>query len=499
MRKPRTTLRVLALTCMAVGAALLFASMLDTKAQDDAETFSIKRGLVIEIDGAIGPATTRLIENGLAEAENRGATLAVLRIDTPGGLVTSTRDIIRTITGAPVPVIGYVAPSGARAASAGTYIMYATHVAAMAPGTNIGAATPVQMGGAPGLPGSEPQDQDGGDQGDSGDQGNGTDGEGGESADGEGSDGDNQSESPSQPEDAASAKAVNDAVAFIRSLAELRGRNAEWAEQAVRQAASISASEALDKNVIEIVATSITDLMEQVDGRTVEIGGAERTLDTEGIQLETFEPSTLTKILGVLANPNVAFIFMLIGIYGLIFEFANPGTIGPGVIGVISLVIGLYSLNQLPLDYAGLTLVLLGLAFMVAEALTPSFGILGFGGLAAFVIGSFFLIDTDVPEYQLSTGVIAGTAIASGLLLVVVLGYAWRSQTRKVTAGPNPYVGEAAEVLEWANGEGYVRAQGDRWHARGNIDVKPGDKVKVKQIDGLTLVVDVQERARSAS
>ncbi len=492
MRMPRTALRVMALTCLALGAALFIASMLDTRAQDNAEPFSIKRGLIIEIDGAIGPATTRLIENGLEEAENRGATLAVLRIDTPGGLVTSTRDIIRAIIGAPVPVVGYVAPSGARAASAGTYIMYATHIAAMAPGTNIGAATPVQMGGAPGLPGSEPQNDDGGDQDQSGE------GADGEAADGEGSDNENQAERQSQPEDAASAKAVNDAVAFIRSLAELRGRNAEWAERAVREAASISASDALDENVIEIIASSTTDLMQKVNGRTVDIGGAERTLDTEGIQLETFEPSTLTKILGVLANPNVAFIFMLIGIYGLIFEFANPGTIGPGVIGVICLVIGLYSLNQLPLDYAGLTLVLLGLAFMVAEALTPSFGILGFGGLAAFVIGSFFLIDTDVPEYQLSTGVIAGTAIASGLLLVVLLGYAWRSQTRKVTAGPNPYVGELAEVLEWSNGQGYVRAQGDRWHARGDIDVKPGDKVQVQQIDGLTLVVGAHRSVRPA-
>jgi len=484
MRKPFTVLRVLALTCMALGAALLLASMLDARAQDNAEPFSVKRGLIIEVDGAIGPATTRLIENGLKEAESRGATLAVLRIDTPGGLVTSTRDIIRSITGAPVPVVGYVAPSGARAASAGTYIMYATHLAAMAPGTNIGAATPVQMGGAPSLPGSEPQNEDGGDQDQSGD------GADGESADGDGAGSDEQSESPSQPDDPGKAKAVNDAVAFIRSLAELRGRNAEWAEKAVREAASISASEAREKGVIEIVATSMTDLMQQADGRTVEIGGAERTLDTEGIQLETFEPSTLTKVLGILANPNVAFIFMLVGIYGLIFEFANPGTIGPGVIGVISLVIGLYSLNQLPLDYAGLALLLLGLAFMVAEAVTPSFGILGIGGLAAFIIGSLFLIDTDVPEYQLSTGVIAGTALASGLLLVVVLGYAWRSQTRQVTAGPNPYVGESVTVLEWSNGEGYVRAQGDRWHARGDIDVKPGDTLRIKRIDGLTLVVE---------
>jgi membrane-bound serine protease (ClpP class) len=493
MRKPRTALRTLALSCMALGVAMLFASVFDTRAQDPGESALIKRGLVIEIDGAIGPATTRLVENGLKEAESRGATLAVLRIDTPGGLVTSTRDIIRAIIAAPVPVIGYVAPAGARAASAGTYIMYATHLAAMAPGTNIGAATPVQMGGTPSLPGSEPQNDDGG-----GNQDQSGESSEGEGAGEQGSDSENQSESPSQPDEPGTAKAVNDAVAFIRSLAELRGRNAEWAEQAVRQAASISASDARDKGVIEIVSTSLTDLMQQVDGRTVEIDDVERVLDTAGIQLETFEPSTLTRVLGILANPNVAFIFMLVGIYGLIFEFANPGTIGPGVIGVICLVIGLYSLNQLPLDYAGLTLVLLGLAFMVAEALTPTFGILGFGGLAAFILGSLFLIDTDVPEYQLSTGVIASTALASGLLLVIVLGYAWRSQTRKVTAGPNPYVGEAATVLEWSNGEGYVRAQGDRWHARGDVDVKPGDQVEIKKIDGLTLMVGARDSGRKS-
>jgi len=492
MRKARTPFSALATFFMALGAVMLVASMLGTRAQDPAQPALIKTGLVIEIDGAIGPATTRLVENGLKEAENRGATLAVLRIDTPGGLVTSTRDIIRAIIAAPVPVIGYVAPAGARAASAGTYIMYATHLAAMAPGTNIGAATPVQMGGAPGLPGSEPQNDDGGGNQDQSEES--SEGEG--AGEQEGADSESQSESPSQPDDPGTAKAVNDAVAFIRSLAELRGRNAEWAEQAVRQAASISASEALDKGVIEIVSTSLTDLMQQVDGRTIELGDVERVLDTAGIQLETFEPSTLTRVLGILANPNVAFIFMLVGIYGLIFEFANPGTNGPGVIGVICLVIGLYSLNQLPLDYAGLTLVLLGLAFMVAEALTPTFGILGFGGLAAFIIGSLFLIDTDVPEYQLSTGVIAGTALASGLLLVIVLGYAWRSQTRKVRTGPNPYAGEAATVLEWSNGEGYVRAHGDRWHARGDVDVKPGDEVEIKEIDGLTLMVGARDPGR---
>lgn len=495
MRKPRPVIRVLALTCLAIGAALLLASMPGLRAQNDEEPFTGKRGLIIEIDGAIGPATTRLIENGLEEAQDRGATLAVLRMDTPGGLVTSTRDIIRAILGSSVPVVGYVAPSGARAASAGTYIMYATHIAAMAPGTNIGAATPIQMGGAPGLP--SPGDSDKDDSGSNGD-----DKKSGNS-DSKGSDktqeaeDDSEPSGSSQPDDPAKAKAVNDAVAWIRSLAELRGRNAEWAEKAVREAASISANAAREKGVIEIVAADIGALMEEVNGRTVTIDGDERRLDTEGIQMETFEPSALTRALGILANPNVAFIFMLVGIYGLIFELANPGTIGPGVIGVICLVIGLYALNQLPLDYAGLALVLLGLVFMVAEAFTPSFGILGIGGLAAFIIGSLFLVDTDVPEFQLSTGVIVGTALASGLLLVVVLGYAWRSQTRAVSSGPNPHVGGTARVLEWGDGEGYVRVMGDRWHAKGNIHVQPGDEVRVERVEGLTLIVDKAAEARN--
>ncbi len=471
--------RILALGCALLGAALLSLAPAP-RAQDKAEPFAIKRGLIIEIDGAIGPATTRMIQNAIARAQDRGATLAVLRIDTPGGLVTSTRDIIREIIASPVPVIGYTAPSGARAASAGTYIMYATHIAAMAPGTNIGAATPVQMGGVPGMPGGDDNKNEESDKDESGESER---------------DSDKPASAP-QPSDPAKAKAVNDAVAWIRSLAELRGRNADWAEEAVRQAASISAREALEKGVIEIVAANMSELMAQADGRVVTIDGTERRLDTEGIELETFEPSALTRILGILANPNVAFIFMLIGIYGLIFEFANPGTIGPGVIGVICLVIGLYSLNQLPLDYAGLALVLLGLAFMVAEAFTPSFGILGIGGLAAFIIGAFFLIDTDVPEYQLSTGVIVGTALSSGLLLAVVLGYAWRSQTRRVSTGPNPRVGDTATVLEWSGGEGYVRAQGDRWHARGDIDVKPGDEVEVLRVEGLHLSVGISQRER---
>jgi len=482
MRRPRRLLRLLALLCLIFSGILFWLAPIP-HAQDTGNSVVGKSGVIIEVDGTIGPATTRLVQNGLKAAAERGAILAILRIDTPGGLVTSTRDIIREIIASPVPVIGYVAPSGARAASAGTYIMYATNVAAMAPGTNIGAATPIQMGGVPGMPGSDDKDDSANEKDTQKKDEKGTQDDTDKDKD------TSESASPSGPDDPAKLKAINDAVAWIRSLAELRDRNAEWAEKAVREAASLSAQDARKQGVVEIVASNMTDLLAQLDGRTVTIEDNQRVLRTEGIQMETFEPSTLTRILGVLANPNVAFIFMLIGIYGLIFEFANPGTIGPGVIGVICLVIGLYSLNQLPLDYAGLTLVLLGLAFMVAEALTPTFGILGFGGLAAFIIGSLFLIDTDVPEYQLSTGVIVGTALASGLLLVLVLGYAWRSQTRKVSAGPNPIVGERATVLEWDKGLGYVRAHGDRWHARGNIDAEPGDEVQIERIEGLTLIV----------
>jgi membrane-bound serine protease (ClpP class) len=445
------------------------------------------RGLVIDIQGVIGPPSTRLLKAALDDAAQTGARLVVFRLDTPGGLVTSTRDMIRDIVASQVPVIGYVAPAGGRAASAGTYLIYATNIAAMAPGTNIGAATPVQMGGVPGMPGQDPQDRRDGQ-----DRRNGN--EGGDKDDkNRPSDDTSQRETPAAPQDAGTRKALNDAIAFIRSLAELRGRNAEWAEKAVREADSISAAEALELGVIEVIATDLNDLMAQIDGRSINIGGLERTLSTQDIQLETYEPGWLTKALSQLANPNIAFILMLVGIYGLIFEFANPGTIGSGVIGVICLVLGLYSLNQLPLDYAGLILVLLGLAFMIGEAFTPSFGILGLGGLVAFVIGALFLIDTDVPEYQISWSVIAATALMSGLVLSVALGYAWRSQRRVTVTGMDQFIGKEARVIDWSGTSGHLMINGERWNARGPISPQPGDIVVIDAVDGLTFSVRARE------
>lgn len=288
------------------------------------------------------------------------------------------------------------------------------------------------------------------------------------------------------------AKAVNDAVAFIRSLAEIHGRNADWAERAVREAVSVSSREALELGVVEIVANDVGALLEQADGREVSGGKVERALATKGLSVEHLEPDFMTRALSILSNPNVAFLLLMIGVYGLIFEFTQPGSVGPGVVGVICLVLALYALNQLPLDYAGLALVIAGIVFMIAEAFTPTFGILGIGGLAAFMIGASMLIDTDVPAYQISWWVIGGTAAASGGILILLVGYLWRVYRRPAMGGSSAsrMVGTRAEVLDWSGDHGHVWAESERWTARGVSDLKQGEEVRVRSIDGLTLVID---------
>ncbi|NRB17478.1 MAG: nodulation protein NfeD [Rhodobacteraceae bacterium] len=431
--------------------------------------------ILAELEGPIGPASTRHIKKIIAIAGVQQAEVIILRIDTPGGLVDAMRDIIQDIIASPVPIVGYVAPPGAHAASAGTYILYATHVAAMAPGTNLGAATPVLIGGLPGLtppqvenpidPPPEPYDED--------------------------SDATDDTQPPRMPRSSTTmtAKATNDAVAFIRSLAELRGRNADWAERAVRDAASLSSARALEKNVIDLVATDAEELLAALDGRTVLLLGEDRVLSTSDLSIERVEMGSLTTILAVLSNPNVALILMMIGVYGIIFEFWNPGALVPGVVGAISLTLGLYALNQLPLNYTGLALVGLGIAFMVAEAFTPTFGILGFGGLSAFVLGSAMLVDTDFPAYQISWWVIGSMASLSAAVLVLLLGYTMRAYRLAPAISRNSMLGKEAVVIEWKDEAGFVWAEGERWRASGMTGLSPGAAVYVRGIAGLTLHV----------
>lgn len=424
--------------------------------------------LVAQVQGGIGPASDRFVRRVLEEAARRDARAVVLEMDTPGGLATSMRDIIQNILGSRVPVVTYVAPQGARAASAGTYILYASHVAAMAPATNLGAATPVPVGGSSPLPGGQQEEQP-------------ADGQ-----DGQQQEGQDQGE---QGGDAMSRKMVNDAVAYIRSLAELRGRNADWAQRAVREAASLSAEQALEMNVIDLVAADTAELLRRIDGRQVQAGGRTVTLETEGVPVERIEPGWLTEFLSVITNPNIALILMMIGFYGLIFEFWNPGTIGPGVAGAICLVIGLYALNTLPLDYTGLALLLLGIGFMIAEAFVPSFGALGAGGVVAFVLGGILLMDTDTPGFHLSAWVVAGTGIVSALFIGLIVTFAVRAHRRPAVTGAAEVVGQRASVSQWSKGEGYVHVRGEEWHATSKAKLKAGDAVTVEAMDGLTLTV----------
>ena len=432
--------------------------------------------IVIDIKGPIGPATSDFVARGLEQAAERNARIVVLRIDTPGGLDSAMREIIKAVLASPVPVAGYVAPSGARAASAGTYILYATHVAAMAPGTDLGAATPVQIG-APGQPPQRPSPiRRGKEEKKDGDK----------AEDGEG----DQNDPPAGEHPTVRDKAVNEAAAYIRGLAEMRGRNAEWAEKAVREAASLAANDALKENVVDLIADDIGALLKAIDGRTVSVAGKDRTLETSGLALEVLEPDWRSELLAVITNPNVAYILMIIGIYGIIFEFYSPGMIVPGTVGAISLLLALYAFNVLPVNYVGLALILLGTALMVSEAFVPSFGALGIGGIVAFVAGSIMLMDTDVPGFQIYMPLVGGIAAASAGLFLFIIMMVMRARKRAVVSGPEEMIGIGGEVLSWSGSEGRVRAHGEVWLARSDAALAPGSRIRVNRLDGLVLIVE---------
>ena len=424
-------------------------------------------GSVIQLTvaDAIGPATDDYIQRALETAAVTNAEIVIIQMDTPGGLDSAMRGIIKNIANSTVPVATYVAPTGARAASAGTYILYASHIAAMAPGTNLGAATPVQIGGiSPPTPAKADKGKDKGSK-------------------------DNQAEADVNA-DAMKQKVINDAVAYIRGLAELRGRNQDWAEKAVREAASLQASEALKLNVIDIVATSMADLLKQMDGREVIIHEQKRTLNTAGLPLIQIDPDWRSRLLSVITNPNVAYILMIIGIYGLIFEFSNPGAILPGTIGAICLLLALYSFQLLPINYAGMGLILLGIALMIVEAFEPSFGILGIGGVISFVMGSIILMDTEAPGFGIDISVIIIFAFTSVLMFIFVVGMALKARLRPVVSGLEELIGGEAIVVDDFDHQGTVIIHSENWQAVSDSPLHKNQPVKVTGIKGLTLKVE---------
>lgn len=436
---------LLAAAFMAAAAVFPFSS---------AETAGERMALSIAIDGAIGPASSRQLKEALKTAAERNAGALILQLDTPGGLVTSMREMIADILASPVPVIGYVAPAGGHAASAGTYILYSTHVAAMAPGTNLGAATPVEIGGLPSLPGGEKDDKDTG----------------------------------KPAGDPMTAKATNDAVALIRSLAELRGRNGDWGEKAVREAASLSAGAALQQHVIDFVARDTAELLQLADGRTVDVAGKKEVLATKSLAVEVLDPGWFIRLLAVITDPNVAVLLMLIGFYGIVFEVTSPGAVAPGVIGAICLVLGLYALDLLPINYTGLALMLLGVAFLIVEAFSPTV-VLGVGGAAAFLLGAAMLLKVEGPGFAISWAVI-GPAAALTLGLALLAGsYLWAARRNPPRVGGGAMHGLSVDVLDWEGGEGHVLALGERWRAKAEEPIAPGDRAEVTAVSDLVLTV----------
>jgi len=413
--------------------------------------------IVLTAQGAVSPAMSDYIRRTLDTAATRGSPLVVLKLDTPGGLDTSMREIIQAVLASPVPVATWVAPQGARAASAGTYILYASHIAAMAPATNLGAATPVPL-----------------------------------TAPGGGTDAPRPPQTEADPAPATSAmhsKVINDAVAYIRGLAELRGRNADWAESAVRRGASLSAQAAMAEGVIDFVAADLASLLDQADGRVVQMADGPRTLATVGLPHEVVTPDWRTTILSVITNPNVALILLLVGVYGIILEFLNPGVLVAGTIGGISLLLGLYALALLPVNLAGIGLIGLGLALILAEVFSPSFGILGIGGTAALVLGAVILIDTDAPGFAVSVPVIAGIAVAGLGATLIVARLAARSFGARVVSGTEGMIGAEATILDWHEGRGHVWAEGERWQATGPDGLTAQTAIRITAIRGLVLQV----------
>ncbi|MFH0765492.1 MAG: nodulation protein NfeD, partial [Calditrichota bacterium] len=405
----------------------------------------------IRVQGIINPVTAEFMTDAVKRGEKQNAEAVVIELDTPGGLMEATRNIVQVFLASKVPVIVYVSPAGARAGSAGVFITLAAHIAVMAPGSNIGAAHPVTIGGG-GMPGSE-QDTSG--------------------------------------RSVMTEKMTNDAAALIRSIAEQRHRNLEWAEKAVRESAAITATDALKLGVVDLLADDLDSLLQAVDGRTVKLaGGVERTLATAQAEVRTFEMTWQKQILDKISDPNIAYVLMMLGIYGLIFELSNPGAVLPGVIGGICLLLAFFAFQTLPLNAAGILLILFGIILLLLEIKVASYGVLTIGGAASLILGSVMLIDSPLPALRVSLGVIIPSVIFLVLFVLFAVGMAVRAQSRKVTTGAEGLVGEYGEALEDLNPQGKVFVAGEYWNAESNRAVGKGGRVRVVQVKGMLLIVE---------
>jgi len=453
-----------------VGAALALLSPSPARADGTA--------VVLDLEGAIGVATAEYIVGGIEDAEAAGANVVIIRMDTPGGLMEPMRDIVQAILASKVPVVTYVAPDGARAASAGAYILLASHVAAMAPTTHVGAATPVSLTGDDVTPGDDKKSDDR--QGD------------------EKSPDDEEPAKNGKPDTAMERKVLNDAISYIRGLAEAHGRNADWAEQAVRDAATLTAREALEQNVIDLIADDLDDLLQSVNGREVEVANKPFVIDTEDVNVERVEPSWRLKVLDTIASPEVAILLLMIGLYGLLFEGYNPGAVLPGVAGVICLLLAAYALQVLPVNYAGLALIVVGVVLVIAEAFVPSFGALGLGGVTAIVFGSIMMFDSGIPGFGISVSFVVGMALVAGIFLFWLVSYLVRLRRRGAVTGRESIVGGIGTAIDAFTGDGYIWLDSESWAAHSKVPIDKNQKVRVRAMHGLVLDVEPVSEPASA-
>ncbi len=419
----------------------LFAAVQKEKSEtsNPPQTSSAQKVYLVAVDAAITPVVAEYIDKSIDTASQAGAEAVIIELDTPGGLVDSMREIVKKIMSADIPVIVYVGPSGARAASAGVFITISANIAAMAPTTHIGAAHPVTMEG--------------------------------------------------KMDKTMETKVVNDLAAMARSIAEKRGRNAKWAEEAVRKSVSITETEALQAKVVDLIAPDVPTLLNDINGRTVDLATGKRTLHTAGAEVKEITMGFRFKFLNTISNPNIAYILMILGFYGLYFELSNPGAIFPGVAGAICLILAFYALQTLPINYAGLLLIMLGVGLFIAEAFITSHGVLGIGGAIAMAIGSVMLIESASPYLRISWSVIVPVVALSALLFIITVGLAVRVQREKADTGKEGMIGLEGTAKTDIHAEGQVFVRGEYWNAWSDEPVRAGERVKIEAIEGLKLKV----------